>query len=168
MISIIAAMDLKSCIGKNGKLPWHIPEDLKYFREVTRGKPVVMGRKTWESLPGKLPGRTNIVISRNSSMVKEGFDFCTTDFKKALEYARLLSSSSEVIVIGGEEVYRQALPFADRLYLTLVHLLVGGDRFFPAFREKDWNMTSHRRVDTEVASLDFRVYDRITKGVVNE
>lgn len=166
MISIIAAMDFKGRIGEKGQLPWRIPEDLKRFKEITMGKPVVMGRKTWESLPGKLTGRTNIVITRNPEAVKGDFDVCTNDLKGALEYAGILSN--EVMVIGGGEIYRQSLPFVDRMYLTRVCTFVKGDTLFPFWYGDDWELTKSEKVQTSSVALDFQVYDRVTKWVSKE
>ena len=130
MLSLIAAVARNRAIGKDNQLLWHLPEDMKHFRETTRGKPVVMGRKTWESLPEKfrpLPGRQNIVVSRDPAYKAHG-----ADLAGSLEAALTLASGAEeIFVIGGEQLYRAALPLADRLYLTEVELAPEADAFFP-------------------------------------
>ena len=138
MISLIAALSERTrVIGRGGDLVWHIPEDLKRFKTLTLGHPVIMGRKTWESLPPKfrpLPGRTNIVVTRKKEYVAEGATV-THSFESAL--ARAGDSSTEVFVIGGEELYTSALPYTDRLYLTLIDAEEKGDAYFPPY-EKDF------------------------------
>jgi dihydrofolate reductase len=127
-ISLIAALSRNRVIGLENRLPWRLPEDLKRFKELTMGHPVLMGRKTAESIGKPLPGRLNLVVSRTGLSLKEAID-------RARE-----SGTDELFVIGGEQIYRQTLPLADRLYLTLVDSEVEGDAFFPewdagAFRE---------------------------------
>ena len=139
-ICIIAAVAKNRVIGRDNQLLWHIPEDMKHFRELTRGKPVIMGRKTWESLPAKfrpLPGRQNIVVTRNRSYVAEGA-FLAGSLDEALA---LTDAAPEVFIIGGAEIYRQAMPLADRLHLTEVHLTPDGDAYFPSFSSHDWQET---------------------------
>lgn len=134
-VALIAAVADNLCIGRNNKLPWQLPGDLKYFRQVTWGKPIIMGRKTWESLRGALPGRTNIVITRQANFVAAGARVVAS-LEAALELAQdiaLIEACEEVIVMGGAEIYRQSLALADRLYLTQVHAAVEGDAFFPAY-----------------------------------
>ena len=116
-------------IGRNNALPWHLPEDLRYFRRVTMGKPVVMGRKTFESIGKPLPGRTNIVITRNRAYSAEGIKV-VRGLNEALNLAAdiaLIDGVEELVVIGGAEIYRTAIPRADRLYMTEVHAQVEGD-----------------------------------------
>ncbi len=129
VIALIVAMDENGVIGRNNALPWHLPEDLRYFRRMTMGKPVVMGRKTWESIGKPLPGRANIVVSRNPSYKAEGA-VCFTTLAEALAHAQnvaLIDGASEVMVIGGAQLYQQALSQASVLYLTRVHAKVDGD-----------------------------------------
>ena len=143
-ICIIAAVAKNRVIGKDNQLLWHIPEDMKHFRELTRGKPVIMGRKTWESLPERfrpLPGRQNIVVTRNGSYVTEGA-FLAGSLDEALQVA---DAALEVFVIGGAEVYQQALPLADTLYLTEVDLASDGDVSFPEFSLIEWAETGRER-----------------------
>ena len=161
MISLIAAVAQNRALGKDGQLLWHLPEDMRYFRETTRGKPVIMGRKTWDSLPDAfrpLPGRHNIVISRNPAYDADG----ATLVGSLEEAVRLTQDDAEVFVIGGAEIYRQALPLAQRLYLTEVARDFDADAFFPEFSASDWTEIS-RSAAKNCADLDFTfaVYQRI-------
>lgn len=153
--TIIAAIDQEKAIGKNGEIPWHIPEDLKHFKEKTTGHPVIMGRKTFESLPENfrpLPERTNIVLTR-SDMDKEGVEIAKS-FQKAYSIAR--DHGEEAFIIGGASVYEQALPQADRMILTEVKKEVDGDTFFPEFDREEWNEESRE----EHEDFDFVTYTR--------
>ena len=160
MISLIAAVAQNRALGKDGQLLWHLPEDMRYFRETTRGKPVIMGRKTWESLPDvfrPLPGRRNIVISRNPA-----YDAPGATLAASLADAIARAGGGEIFVIGGETLYRQALPLAQRLYLTEVARDFDADAFFPEFSASDWTEIS-RSAAKNCADLDFTfaVYQRI-------
>jgi len=138
-ISLIAALADNRVIGKDGKMPWHLPEDLKHFKATTMGKPMIMGRKTWESFGGKpLPGRDHIVITRNPSYEAEG----ATVVPSLDEALSLVEDKEEIMIIGGGEIYTQALPLADRLYLTEIHITPGGDTEFPSFDRSAWQETS--------------------------
>lgn len=153
--TIIAAIDQEKAIGKNGEIPWHYPEDLKHFKEKTTGHPVIMGRKTFESLPvdyRPLPERTNIVLTR-SDMDKEGVEIAKS-FQKAYRIAR--DHGEEAFIIGGASVYEQALPQADRMILTEVKKEVDGDTFFPEFDREEWNEESRE----EHEDFDFVTYTR--------
>lgn len=138
MISMIAAIGTKTrALGKDGDLVWDIPEDLKRFRAITRGHPVIMGRKTWESIPEKnrpMPNRMNIVVSRNADYVASGAIVCTS-LPDALEQAKTGEGAEEVFIIGGSYLFEEALSYTDRLYLTLVHDDAPGDVFFPDYSE---------------------------------
>ncbi len=137
ILSLIAAASDNHVIGKDGGLPWHLPAEMKFFRETTTGKPVIMGRKTFASMGRALPKRRNIVISRDATLKIEGCDTVTT-IQDAITVAKQ-DTSEEIFVIGGEEIYRLALPLADRIYLTHVHTIVeGGNAFFPEFHESEW------------------------------
>lgn len=129
IISMIAAMATNRVIGKDNKMPWHLPADLKHFKKVTLGKPVVMGRKTFESIGRPLPGRRNIVISRQTPLHTQGAEWVNS-VEQALA---LLNDQAEVMIIGGAEIYRQCLPLAKRLYLTKIELTTDGDAFFPDY-----------------------------------
>jgi len=160
MLSLIAAVARNHVIGNNNQLLWHLPEDMRHFRETTRGKPVIMGRKTWESLPDSfrpLPGRLNIVVSRNTAYQAPGATLVGS-LKRAIVLAE---DKPEVFVIGGEELYLQALPIADRLYLTEIEDAFEGDAFFPEVLEQEWEEIS-RRVQEGKSGLRFSfvVYQR--------
>ena len=131
-------------IGNNNALPWYLPEDLRYFKRVTMGKPIIMGRKTFESIGRPLPGRTNIVITRNTTLQVEGVKVVYS-LDEALELAAsiaLLDGAQEAVVIGGAQIYQAAIPGADRLYLTKVHANVEGDAVMPDINWARWREVS--------------------------
>ena len=137
LIAFVVAVAENGVIGRQGKLPWRIPEDMKWFKEKTMGKPIVMGRKTWESFPKKpLPGRTNIVVTRGGTFTAEGAVVAPT-IDHALAVA-LREGPSEIMIIGGAEIYRATLPKADRIYLTSVHGEFAGDTYFPKINREEW------------------------------
>ena len=129
VISLIAAMSNNRVIGKDNQMPWHLPADLGHFKAITLGKPVIMGRKTYESIGRPLPGRKNIVISRNSSYKVEGCETAVS-LEEAIE---LVNEVEELMIIGGGNIYLQAMPLAEKLYLTFIDLNVDGDTQFPQF-----------------------------------
>lgn len=142
MIALIAAVARNGVIGSGNQMPWHISEDLKRFKSITSGHPVVMGRKTFESLGRALPGRRNVVISRNPHYHAEG-----AEVVESLEHALgLFGAEEKVFIIGGGEIYRQALPLADRMYLTWVDMDIDGDTRFPDFDETVWKITFRERI----------------------
>jgi dihydrofolate reductase len=142
IISLLAAMDEDGGIGKDGRLPWHLTDDLKHFRRLTDGHHVLMGRRTYGSIGGPLPGRTMIVLSRDPNYTsKEAF--VATSFEDALDYATF-RQEKELFVIGGAQIFEQALPMADRFYRTLVHTTVEADVFFPAFDEDQWELLEEK------------------------
>ncbi|MBU2864236.1 dihydrofolate reductase [Reinekea forsetii] len=150
-ISLIWAMSENNVIGRDNKLPWHLPNDLKYFKRLTTGKPVIMGRKTYESIGRPLPNRTNIVITRDQGYQVDGVKVVNT-LEAAIELAEancLINAQDEVIVMGGAEIYKLALPSADRLYVTLVHAQVEGDAYFP-----DIDLTQYKEVTREFFEKD--------------
>jgi len=145
-LSLIVAVSQNNVIGRAGGIPWRIPADMRHFRETTMGKPVIMGRRTWESLNGPLPGRTNIVITRNKGFVAERV-LRAQRFEEALKQAQSLTPQpDEIVVIGGAGVYRLALPLADRIYLTRVHGDIPGDTFFPQLNPQEWTEVDQRFV----------------------
>ena len=149
MLSLIAAIARNRAIGKDGQLLWQLPEDMRHFREITSGKPLIMGRKTWESLPEKfrpLPGRLNIVVSRNPQYHAAGAVLSASLEDALQQAARLVPGAAEVFVIGGAELYRQALPLADRLYLTEIDADFVGDTFFPTLNPAQWQETGRQTV----------------------
>lgn len=133
-VSIIVATDERGAIGHQGRLPWRLPEDLKHFKALTLGKPVVMGRKTWDSIGRPLPGRLNIVVTRQGRLELPGATVVGS-LDEALEQA---GDVPEVCIIGGAEIYRLALPLADTVHLTRVHATVAADTFFPALDPAEW------------------------------
>ncbi|MEX2367502.1 MAG: dihydrofolate reductase [Pseudohongiellaceae bacterium] len=140
MISLIVAMSENRVIGRNNKLPWYLPEDLKYFKRVTMGKPIIMGRKTYESIGRPLPGRTNIVITRNRDYQADGIRV-VHDLNSALELSEnigIVDGNEEVMIIGGADIFELTLPMARRLYLTQVHAEIEGDTWFPKVNLNDW------------------------------
>jgi dihydrofolate reductase len=139
-LALIVAMSRNRVIGRNNKLPWHLPNDLKHFKQVTMGKPVIMGRKTFESIGRPLPGRTNIVISRNPAYETQGIRVVGS-LDEAVELAKAVATIDgvdELMVIGGEQIYTEAYPLAERLYLSQVHAEVEGDSYFGAYDPADW------------------------------
>jgi dihydrofolate reductase len=139
-LAIIVAMSQNRVIGVNNKLPWHLSDDLKYFKRVTMGKPIIMGRKTFESIGRPLPGRSNIVVTRNPDYQAEGIKLVHSleAAKELAENICFIDGVKEAMVIGGEELYQQALLKAQRIYLTQVHAEVQGDAFFPDFDQQQW------------------------------
>lgn len=159
-IAFVVAVSRNGVIGQAGGLPWHISSDLKRFKAITMGKPLIMGRKTWESLPKKpLPGRPNIVITRQKNYRAEGA-IVVTDIHSALSAA---GAVEEVCVIGGGEIFNMFLPQADRIYLTEVDLEVVGDTFFPPIDPTQWKETAREMYPcgpNDNASFILRVLDR--------
>ena len=138
ILSLIVAMDESGGIGHHGRLPWRLAADLKRFKRITMGHAIIMGRKTYESIGKALPGREMIVVSRNLAYQAEGCRVVNT-FEAALE-AVAASGEQEVFVIGGSEIFAEALPRADRIYLTLVHTQAPADVFFPEFDRSEWEI----------------------------
>jgi dihydrofolate reductase len=146
-ISIIVAIGRENEIGRNGKLLCHLPTDLKHFKEITSGRTVIMGRKTFDSLPkGPLPNRANIVLSRQTDLTIDGATVCSS-----LEEALQLSiHETEVFIMGGEAIYRQSLPLANKLYLTLIHAsFPEADAFFPAIDFREWREIRRERLPSD-------------------
>ena len=159
MISVVVAVSANNVIGRSGGLPWRLRDDLAYFQKVTMGKPVVMGRKTYESIPPKfrpLPGRRNIVVTRNEAWSAAGAERVGS-FQEALD---LLRGEPEVMVCGGAEIYALGMEVADRLYLTEVAAEVDGDVFFPEYDKKGWREVSRKTHAEEGLSYDWVVYER--------
>jgi len=134
IVSIIAAMDRNHLIGNKNQLPWHLPADFAHFKSVTMGKPIVMGRKTFESIGKPLPGRTNIVLSRNPDIHFDGV-VCVSNFEQAVA---VVPDAEEIMIIGGSAIYEMLLPLVNRMYLTYVDAGIKGDAWFPMFEENHW------------------------------
>lgn len=163
MISLIVAVSENNVIGKNNQLAWHLPADLRYFKEKTTGKPVIMGRKTFDSIVeavGRpLPQRQNIVITRNS-------DFCYESVFRAANLSEAITLAGdvpEIMILGGSMIFEQALPIADRVYLTRIHHTFEGDVFFPPLDLNSWQLEKedHHKADEKNAyDYTFQVYGR--------
>lgn len=150
-LAMIVAMASNGVIGRDNQLPWYLPNDLKYFKATTMGKPIIMGRKTFESIGKPLPGRTNIVVTRNPGWRAEGVKV-VAEPQAAVELARqvaLIDGVPEVMVIGGAQLYTALLPMADRLYCTLVHAEVEGDARFPDLDASQWQEVGRQDFQAE-------------------
>lgn len=140
-LASIVAQSSNRVIGRNNCLPWYLPEDLRYFKRITQGKPIVMGRKTFESIGKPLPGRTNIVLTQDKTYQQSGVKIVHS-LQEALDLAEqqsIIDDSDEVLIIGGAEIYRLAMSKVERIYLTQVHANIDGDAFFPQFNADDWS-----------------------------
>jgi len=160
IISLIAAVDRHLGIGRDNTMPWHLPDDFKYFKQQTLGKPIVMGRKTFESIGGRpLPGRTNYVLSRQSDLQLPE----VVVFNEVTPLLQALAAIEEIMVIGGEQIYRQFLPLADRLYLTEVDTEIEADAHFPVWEKSQWQEVSrlhHAQDDRHAFAFDFVQYQK--------
>jgi dihydrofolate reductase len=165
MRSLIVAMSENRVIGRNNKLPWYLPNDLKYFKRVTMGKPIIMGRKTFDSIGKPLLGRENIVVTRNADWLFDGVT-SVESLEQAFKIAEanaLFQDENEVVVIGGSQLYENALEFMDRLYLTEVHAQIEGDAFFPEVNLADWDEVERQNFKAEEPNpydYSFVIYDR--------
>jgi dihydrofolate reductase len=139
LITLIAAMGNNRAIGLDGRMPWHLPAELQHFKQATMGKAILMGRKTWQSIGRPLPGRQNIVISRNPDFIAAGADV-TASLASAVE----ASQADEILVIGGGQLYALALPLAQRMLLTLIDIEPEADTWFPQWDERQWQQTAER------------------------
>ena len=165
IVSLVVARAENGVIGVENRLPWHLPADLKHFKATTMGKPIVMGRRTFESIGKPLPGRDNIVVSRAAAFAAPGCRVVHS-FEEALQVAEE-SRAGEIMVIGGAMLYEHALPHADRIYLTLVHTRVEGDVFFPALEATVWREVSHEDHGPDARNphaYSFLVYERAGRG----
>lgn len=164
IISLIAALTENRVIGKNNDLPWHLPDDMKYFMQTTKGHHVIMGRKNYDSIPEKfrpLPNRTNIVVTRQKNFVAQG---CTVvnSIEEGLQIAKA-NSEKEVFIIGGSEIYNQSFAKATRLYLTEILTQLDGDTYFPEFNKNQWkevSRTHHLADERHKFPFDFVVFER--------
>jgi dihydrofolate reductase len=148
---MIWAMAENRVIGRDNSLPWRLPNDMRHFMQTTMGRPVIMGRKTFESMKAPLPGRTNIVLTQNPDWQRGGVQVVAT-LDEAIELAQsqcLIDGVEEVMVIGGAQIYEMALPRADKLYVTLVHDEPKGDVFFPEFDLAQWNVIADERFEAD-------------------
>lgn len=162
IVSAIFAVSENNVIGKGNDLPWRMPADLKYFKKTTLGHPVIMGRKSFESIGRPLPGRHNIVLTRDPEYTAEGISVVHT-LSEALESAAK-EDAEEVFVIGGGQIYEKAFAFCDRLYITRIHSEVEGDVFLPELDFSDWNLISeenHKSDGKNIHDYTFCIYERI-------
>ena len=160
MRSLIVARARNGAIGRNNAMPWHLPADLAHFKRTTTGHPIIMGRKTFESIGKPLPGRRNIVVSRNPQWRAEGCDV----FQSLAAALASTAPAAQVFIIGGASLYREALDFADRLYLTEVDASPEGDTFFPALPSGQWQeqLREHHPADEKNAfAMDFVILHRL-------
>lgn len=166
-ISLIVAMATNGVIGRDNQLPWHLPNDLKYFKQTTLGKPVVMGRKTYESIGRPLPGRLNIVVTRQSAYQAPNANDqvrVVPTIEAAIELASKATDAAETMIIGGAQIYEQALPMVQTMYLTEVQADVEGDAVFPTFDRQQWQLTSsesHAACERNPYDYQFNVYERV-------
>ncbi|AJO81246.1 dihydrofolate reductase [Pseudomonas sp. MRSN 12121] len=164
-LSLIAALGENRVIGVDNSMPWHLPGDFKYFKATTLGKPIIMGRKTWDSLGRPLPGRLNIVVSRQADLRLEGaevYPSLDTAVARAEQWA-LEQGVGELMLIGGAQLYAQGLEQADRLYLTRVALSPEGDAWFPEFDLNQWQRVSNvpNPAEADKPAYNFEVWERV-------
>jgi len=141
MISLIVAMDSQRAMGLNNQMPWHMPADLKHFKEITLHKPIIMGRKTYESIGRPLPGRRNIILSQQAHLVIPGCEV----FHSLAEVLDNLKEQPEIMIIGGAHIFQQSLALAQRMYLTFIHHEFKADTYFPEWNQQEWHEVS--RID---------------------
>ena len=164
-LAVICAMSRNGVIGKGNGLPWNLPGDLKHFKETTLGSPIIMGRKTWDSIGRPLPGRTNIIVTRREKIESDGIEIANS-LESALDLAKSClptPSATEIFVIGGAQIYKEAFPLANRLYLTRVNSFVDGDTYLEGFDEADWIEISNKSfnaVSSEGYDYNICVFDR--------
>lgn len=161
MLSIVVAMTPARGIGRANKLLWHLPEDLKNFKRLTMGAIMIMGRKTFDSIGRVLPGRTTLVVSRDGELKIPGATVCPS-LERALECARNLNQNDEIFVVGGGEIYRQALPMCDRIYLSVVDLDVEADTYFPEFSGFKLVSSEEYAANGDYPSWSFQTWQRQT------
>ncbi|MEC7851219.1 MAG: dihydrofolate reductase [Bacteroidota bacterium] len=161
-ISLIVAVTKNMVIGKDNKLAWHLPDDMNYFSNMTKGHSIIMGRKNWESIPEKyrpLPGRKNIVVTRNKGFQDNGATVVNS-IEKAIEVSRA-SEDEEIFIIGGGEIYKLGFKYVDKLYITEIYAEVDGNTYFPEWNKKDWkeiSRISHPSDEKHEYSFDYVIY----------
>ncbi|HEY0041354.1 MAG TPA: dihydrofolate reductase [Flavisolibacter sp.] len=156
IVSLLVAASENNIIGKDNQLPWHLPNDLKYFKNLTWGMPILMGRKTFDSIGKPLPGRKSIVITRNSDWQHEGVDVVHS-IEDAIQKAESYGVK-EIFVIGGAEIFETSLPTANRIYLTRIHQEFEGNVFFPQLSEENWQLTSSRYCEADGKNIYHHTY----------
>lgn len=163
IISLIVAASINRVIGRDEVIPWKIPGEQKRFKDLTSGKSIIMGRKTYESIGKPLPDRTTIIISRSQEIVAE---HCTT-VRSLHEAYELLKDQQEIFVAGGGEIYKEALPYADKIYLTVIEREIEGNIYFPEFNKDDFNITYQERIDGEIP-YTYYTYERKIVQTTND
>ena len=161
-ISLVVAASENNAIGKNNQLIWHLPNDLKFFKNTTWGFPVIMGRKSFESVNKPLPGRTNIVITTNPDWKVETV-IVVKNLKDAIQKAAE-TNSKQIFIIGGGEIYKQSMDIADSIYITRVHADLEGDTFFPEIDKSKWKLTSNQDFEADekhAYSYSFQIWEKI-------
>lgn len=164
MVTLVVAMGLNREIGIDNQLPWHLPKDLKHFKEITSGHPIIMGRKTFESLGKPLPNRTNIVISRRTDWFQEGI-LIVGSIKEAIKFAKKIDE--EIFIIGGGNIYAQTIELADKLEVTHVKTSLEADTFFPEIKSEIWKKTDeicHEEDEKHNFSFCFQTFERRVKS----
>nr|WP_027963330.1 dihydrofolate reductase [Halalkalibacillus halophilus] len=159
MLSLIVAMDEKRVIGFENKMPWHLPNDLKYFKRQTEGSTVIMGRKTFESIGKPLPNRQNVIMTRNKNYEQNG---CKVIHK--WEDIDHLRNEEESFIIGGAELFKHAIDIVDRMYITIIHNTFDGDTYFPDFDENEWKLVEEIDGETDDKNIydhTFLIYERV-------
>src|SRR5690606_1333636 len=158
---MVVAASTNNVIGRQGQLPWRLPEDLRRFKLLTMGKPIVMGRRTFASIGRPLPGRRNIIVSRRAGLSIEGCEVVASP-EAALSLARA-AAADEIMVIGGEQLYRSLLPHAKRIHMTRVHATIEGDAFFPELPPDEWHVVwsePHRETEERPLAFTFEILER--------
>jgi len=161
IISLIVAMDKNNLIGKNNKIPWHIPGELKRFRAITMGKPIIMGRKTFESIGKPLDGRENVVLTNNKSYKQAG----VKSYHNISEVISDFTNYDEIFIIGGSEIYALALPLAHKLYVTKIDKIYDGDTWFPKIRYNEWKIQESTQITEETTQTQYEniIYTKISE-----
>lgn len=161
MISMIAAMDKNKVIGKDGGMPWHLPGDLRFFKERTVGKTVVMGRKTFESIGKPLPKRNNVVLTSDKNFQAEGIQVV----HNAEEIRALVTEGEELVIMGGASLYEEFLPDAEKMYLTQIEEAFDGDTFFPDFDEQEWKIVEAATGTTDEKNIYPHVFQTLVRNI---
>lgn len=165
LISLIVAISENRVIGKDNKLPWHLPDDLRFFKETTTNHPIIMGRKNFESIGKVLPGRTNIVLTRKANYIEESATLkIAHSLKESFEIAKIAAEKhfvDECFVIGGAQIYKEALPFCKKLYITRVHQIIDGNVYMPEFEHKfkQVSCVKHFKDEKNIYDFDFETWE---------
>tara|TARA_B100000965_G_scaffold239960_1_gene201288 strand:+ start:1993 stop:2481 length:489 start_codon:yes stop_codon:yes gene_type:complete len=161
IISLIVAMDKNNLIGKNNKIPWHIPGELKRFRAITMGKPIIMGRKTFESIGKPLDGRENVVLTNNKSYKQAG----VKSYNNISEVISDFTNYDEIFIIGGSEIYALVLPLAHKLYVTKIDKIYDGDTWFPKIHYNEWKIQESTQITEETTQTQYEniIYTKISE-----